>query len=144
MTPNCGTIVLVFVTVHDRITSIVYPVPVTEPTFVPDSETRYLVSLLPPALRDYAMLARFDRPIGWWLLFWPCAWGVLLAGGEDRWGLMLWLLLGSIAMRGAGCVYNDIIDADLDRRVARTAKRSEEHTSELQSLMRISYAVFCL
>ena len=95
----------------------------TEPTFVPDSENRNLVSLLPPALRDYAMLARFDRPIGWWLLFWPCAWGVLLAGGEDRWGLMLWLLLGSIAMRGAGCVYNDIIDADLDRRVARTAKR---------------------
>src|SRR3546814_136628 len=123
MTPNCGTIVLVFVTVHDRITSIVYPGPVTEPTFVPDSENRNLVSLLPPALRDYAMLARFDRPIGWWLLFWPCAWGVLLAGGEDRWGLMLWLLLGSIAMRGAGCVYNDIIDADLDRRVARTAKR---------------------
>ena len=95
----------------------------TEPTFVPDSENRNLVSLLPPALRDYAMLARFDRPIGWWLLFWPCAWGVLLAGGEDRWGLMLWLLLGSIAMRGAGCVYNDIVDADLDRKVARTAKR---------------------
>jgi 4-hydroxybenzoate polyprenyltransferase len=79
--------------------------------------------MLPPGLRDYAMLARFDRPIGWWLLFWPCAWGVLLAGGESRWGLMLWLLLGAIVMRGAGCVFNDIVDADLDRKVARTASR---------------------
>lgn len=69
------------------------------------------------------MLSRFDRPIGWWLLFWPGAWGVLLAGGQDRWGLILWLLLGSITMRGAGCVYNDIVDADLDRKVARTAAR---------------------
>ena len=94
-----------------------------EPELVPDSQHHGLVSLLPRPLRDYAMLARFDRPIGWWLLFWPCAWGVLLAGGEDRWELLAWLLLGSIAMRGAGCVYNDIVDADLDRQVARTAAR---------------------
>ena len=92
-------------------------------TGVPDSEHRGVLSLLPRSARPYAVLARFDRPIGWWLLFWPCAWGVLLAGGERRWDLMLWLLLGAIAMRGAGCVYNDIVDADLDRRVARTASR---------------------
>jgi len=92
-------------------------------TIVPDSEHRGLVAALPASLRNYALLARFDRPIGWWLLFWPCAWGVLLAGGETRWGLLLWLLAGSIAMRGAGCVYNDIVDADLDRQVARTAAR---------------------
>ena len=91
--------------------------------FVPDTERRGLVAALPPGLRNYAMLARLDRPIGWWLLFWPCAWGVLLAGGEARWGLILWLLAGAIAMRGAGCVYNDIVDADLDRQVARTAAR---------------------
>ncbi len=90
---------------------------------VPDSEHRGLMALLPEAVRPYAMLARFDRPIGWWLLFWPGAWGVLLAGGEGRWSLVLWLLLGAIAMRGAGCVYNDIVDADLDRKVARTAAR---------------------
>ncbi|MCJ2178516.1 4-hydroxybenzoate octaprenyltransferase [Novosphingobium album (ex Hu et al. 2023)] len=90
---------------------------------VPDTEHRGLVSLLPEPYRSYAMLARFDRPIGSWLLFWPCAWGVLLAGGEERWSLILWFLLGSIAMRGAGCVYNDIVDADLDRQVARTAAR---------------------
>jgi 4-hydroxybenzoate polyprenyltransferase len=90
---------------------------------VPDSEHRGLVSALPPRVRNYALLARFDRPIGWWLLFWPCAWAVLLAGGEGRWALVLWLLLGSIAMRGAGCVYNDLVDVDLDRQVARTASR---------------------
>lgn len=90
---------------------------------VPDTEHRGLVARLPRRLRDYALLARFDRPIGWWLLFWPCAWGVMLAGGAARWDMILWLLLGAVAMRGAGCVYNDIVDADLDRRVARTAAR---------------------
>lgn len=90
---------------------------------VPDSQHKGLVAALPQPLRDYAQLARFDRPIGWWLLFWPCAWGVLLAGGEGEWALLGWLLLGAIAMRGAGCVYNDIVDADIDRKVARTALR---------------------
>ena len=90
---------------------------------VPDSEHRGLVACLPQRARDLAQLARFDRPIGWWLLFWPCAWGVWLAGGWDRWTLLGWLLAGAIAMRGAGCVYNDIVDAKLDRQVARTALR---------------------
>ena len=90
---------------------------------VPDSQHKGLVAALPITLRNYALLARFDRPIGWWLLFWPCAWGLLLAGGQARWDLLAWMLLGSIAMRGAGCVYNDIVDADLDRQVARTAAR---------------------
>lgn len=90
---------------------------------VPDSEHRGLVGALPLPVRNYALLARFDRPIGWWLLFWPAAWGVLLAGGEGQWALLAWLLAGSIAMRGAGCVYNDIVDAGLDARVARTASR---------------------
>ena len=90
---------------------------------VPDSEHRGLVERLPQLPRDLAMLARFDRPIGWWLLFWPCAWGVWLAGAGWQFALLGWLLLGSIAMRGAGCVYNDIVDAKLDRQVARTASR---------------------
>lgn len=90
---------------------------------VPDSEHRGLVARLPQRLRDLAQLARFDRPIGWWLLFWPCVWGVWLTGAGWQWALLGWLLLGSIAMRGAGCVYNDIVDADLDRKVARTANR---------------------
>ena len=61
---------------------------------VPDSQHRGLVGLLPPTLRGLALLARFDRPIGWWLLFWPGAWGVALAGGAfERFGLILWLLI---------------------------------------------------
>ncbi len=90
---------------------------------VPDSQHRGIVAALPARIRNYAQLARFDRPIGWWLLFWPCAWGVLLAGGAGEWALLGWLLLGAVAMRGAGCVYNDIVDADVDARVARTAAR---------------------
>jgi 4-hydroxybenzoate polyprenyltransferase len=90
---------------------------------VPDSEHRSLIARLPPFPRDLAQLARFDRPIGWWLLFWPCVFGVWLAGAGVQWALLGWLLLGAIAMRGAGCVYNDIVDADLDARVARTAAR---------------------
>ncbi|WP_336969485.1 4-hydroxybenzoate octaprenyltransferase [Sphingobium aromaticiconvertens] len=93
-------------------------------TIVPDSEARGLVARLPQGARNLALLARFDRPIGWWLLFWPGAWSVALAGGGvARWPLIAWLLLGSIAMRGAGCVFNDIVDRDLDRQVARTAVR---------------------
>lgn len=91
---------------------------------VPDTEYRGLLRLLPAASRPYALLARFDRPIGWWLLFWPSAWAVALSGqAVERWDLILWLLLGSIAMRGAGCVYNDIVDRDLDRQIARTRSR---------------------
>jgi 4-hydroxybenzoate polyprenyltransferase len=90
----------------------------------PDTEHPGLIGLLPPKLRGLALLARFDRPIGWWLLFWPGAWGVALAGGAfARWKLLVLLLVGSIAMRGAGCVYNDIVDRDLDAQVARTRAR---------------------
>jgi 4-hydroxybenzoate polyprenyltransferase len=90
---------------------------------VPDSEHRGLVARLPQLPRDLAQLARFDRPIGWWLLFWPCVFAVWLAGAGPQFALLGWLLVGSIAMRGAGCVYNDIVDADLDAKVARTALR---------------------
>ncbi len=98
--------------------------PAEAQAIVPDSEARSFLALLPRAARPFALLARFDRPIGWWLLFWPGAWAVALAGGiPERGALVLWLLLGSIAMRGAGCVYNDIVDRDLDARVVRTANR---------------------
>ena len=91
---------------------------------VPDSERRGLIGALPGPARPYASLIRLDRPIGAWLLFWPCAWSVALAGmGERGWMLILWLALGAWAMRGAGCVYNDIVDKDLDARVERTRLR---------------------
>jgi len=94
---------------------------VTSTDIVPDSERRGLIGALPAAIRPYASLMRIDRPIGTWLLFWPCAWGVALAGGP--WSLFAWFALGAFAMRSAGCVYNDIIDRDLDKEVERTRLR---------------------
>ncbi len=83
------------------------------------------VRRLPPGWQPYALLARLDRPVGIWLLFLPGLWGLLLAGAPA--GRTAWLAalfgLGSAAMRGAGCVINDMWDRDLDRRVARTAAR---------------------
>ena len=90
---------------------------------VPDSERRGFIGALPPRLRPFASLIRLDRPIGTWLLYWPCAWSVALAGIRSRWDLFLWLFLGAFAMRSAGCVYNDIVDRDLDRKVERTRLR---------------------
>ena len=91
---------------------------------VPDSERRGLIGALPSPARPYASLMRLDRPIGVWLLFWPCAWSVALAGLGPR-GLALigWFALGAFAMRSAGCVWNDIVDRDLDARVERTRLR---------------------
>ena len=90
---------------------------------VPDSERRGFIGALPPRLRPYASLMRLDRPIGSWLLYWPCAWSVALAGVGGGWGLFLWFGLGAFAMRSAGCVYNDIVDRDLDGKVERTRLR---------------------
>ena len=95
-----------------------------QPASLPDTERPGLAAALPARVRAFYLLARFDRPIGGWLLFWPGAWAVALAGGAiQRWDLLLWLGLGAVAMRGAGCVYNDIVDRDLDTRVARTRGR---------------------
>jgi 4-hydroxybenzoate polyprenyltransferase len=96
---------------------------VTATDIVPDSERRGFIGALPPRLRPFASLMRLDRPIGTWLLYWPCAWSVALAGVGGRWDLFLWFLLGAFATRSAGCVYNDIVDRDLDRRVERTRLR---------------------
>jgi 4-hydroxybenzoate polyprenyltransferase len=97
---------------------------VTAPAdIVPDSERRGFIGALPPRLRPFASLMRLDRPIGSWLLYWPCASSVALAGVGARWDLFLWFALGAFAMRSAGCVYNDIVDRDLDREVERTRLR---------------------
>jgi 4-hydroxybenzoate polyprenyltransferase len=90
---------------------------------VPDSERRGFIGALPPRLRPYASLMRLDRPIGTWLLYWPCAWSVAIAGVGGRWDLLLWFAVGAFATRSAGCVYNDIVDKDLDKRVERTRLR---------------------
>ncbi len=80
--------------------------------------------LLPASWIPYARLARLDRPIGTWLLLFPCWWGVALAsGGWPDPYLMALFALGAALMRGAGCTYNDIVDREVDARVARTADR---------------------
>jgi len=79
-----------------------------------------------PAI-PYLRMARIDRPIGWWLLLLPCWWSSALAAvaadqGPNLQHLVLFLV-GAIAMRGAGSVWNDIVDRDLDGSVARTRHR---------------------
>jgi 4-hydroxybenzoate polyprenyltransferase len=88
----------------------------------------WVYRLLPVSAWPYAQLARWDRPIGWWLLLWPCWWSAALAaiagdrGAPNVWHLFLFLV-GAIAMRGAGCTYNDLIDRDFDAHVERTRMR---------------------
>jgi 4-hydroxybenzoate polyprenyltransferase len=90
---------------------------------------------LPRSMWPYAQLARWDRPIGWWLLLWPCWWSTALAAtafarpGDPLLTLLpspltlLLFLVGSVAMRGAGCTYNDIVDERIDAEVERTRSR---------------------
>jgi 4-hydroxybenzoate polyprenyltransferase len=79
---------------------------------------------MPPVSHPYIRLARYDRPIGTWLLLFPCWWSLAMAwrGFETSW-LFAAFGIGALLMRGAGCTYNDIIDRDLDARVARTKNR---------------------
>jgi 4-hydroxybenzoate polyprenyltransferase len=83
------------------------------------------VARLPRGWLPYLLLARVDRPIGTWLLFLPGLWGILLARPAAWEAVRLTVLfaVGSLAMRAAGCVVNDLWDRDIDRKVARTAGR---------------------
>jgi 4-hydroxybenzoate polyprenyl transferase, proteobacterial len=93
----------------------------------------WVYRVLPRPAWPYAQLARWDRPIGWQLLMWPCFWSSALAANvaagreELSVGLFVFHLflffIGSIAMRGAGCTYNDLVDHDIDSEVARTRSR---------------------
>jgi 4-hydroxybenzoate polyprenyltransferase len=83
------------------------------------------VAKLPRPWLPYLLLARVDRPIGAWLLFLPGLWGILLvrAPAVETIRLLLLFAIGSVVMRSAGCVVNDLWDRDIDRKVARTAGR---------------------
>ncbi|MGM4980112.1 MULTISPECIES: 4-hydroxybenzoate octaprenyltransferase [Rhizobium] len=94
----------------------------------------WVYRVLPPVLWPYAQLARWDRPIGWQLLMWPCFWSVALAAnasismghGSPGFVVIYHLILyfvGAVAMRGAGCAYNDLVDHGIDMKVARTRSR---------------------
>lgn len=97
----------------------------------------WVYRVLPRALWPHAQLARWDRPIGWQLLMWPCFWSAGLAANvassstniDTVWSpqILLWHLFlfmaGAIAMRGAGCTWNDLVDHKIDAKVARTRSR---------------------
>lgn len=96
----------------------------------------WVYRLLPLWLWPYAQLARWDRPIGWQLLLWPCWWSAALAAAgscaeshmiPECFRLLLWHLvlffIGAVAMRGAGCTYNDLVDQRIDEAVKRTRSR---------------------
>lgn len=103
----------------------------------------WVYRILPVMLWPYAQLARWDRPIGWQLLLWPCWWSLALATNVRLvenfdasapfidpsvilvvFAIYLVLFMtGAIAMRGAGCTYNDLVDKDIDAKVTRTASR---------------------
>jgi 4-hydroxybenzoate polyprenyltransferase len=90
-----------------------------------DIQTGGWIARAPAAWRPYLILARLDRPIGIWLLFLPGAWGILLARApvSESVRLLVLFAVGSVVMRAAGCVVNDVWDRDLDRLVTRTAGR---------------------
>ena len=77
-------------------------------------------------LKIFVELTRLNKPIGFMLLFWPCSWGLAYAS-NDNLSLFLYYLilffLGSVLMRSAGCIFNDIVDKDFDKKVRRTKKR---------------------
>ncbi|WP_293900945.1 4-hydroxybenzoate octaprenyltransferase [Phenylobacterium sp.] len=95
---------------------------------LPDAApTNWVDAHAPAALRPWLKLGRFDRPTGIWLLMLPGWQGIALAGAmQGRWPspvLLALFFLGAALMRAAGCAYNDIVDRDIDAKVARTAGR---------------------
>jgi 4-hydroxybenzoate polyprenyltransferase len=79
---------------------------------------------MPASVGPYLRLARVHQPIGVWLLFWPGAWSLAMAGeGKPDLGLLALFAIGAMAMRAAGCVINDMADRKIDAQVARTADR---------------------
>ena len=101
---------------------------------------------LPAAAHPYLLIARFDRPIGWWLLLLPGWWGIPLAAADPiaMVRLMALFLTGAVTMRAAGCVVNDLWDRRLDRQVERTATRplAAGTVSMMQAL--VFLALLCL
>lgn len=99
------------------------------PTLIADTPPgNWVDRYAPAALRPYLQLARFDRPIGSWLLLFPCWWSLALAElargrpYPNLWYVLLFLI-GAFVMRGAGCTWNDIVDRNFDGQVERTAGR---------------------
>ena len=97
-------------------------------TAIADAENDWVDKWAPEYTRPYLRLARIDRPIGIWLLLWPCWWSSALVAlslqipHPNPWHL-IYFAIGATAMRAAGCTYNDIVDRDIDGKVERTRLR---------------------
>ena len=94
-------------------------------------------------------LTRLNKPIGFMLLFWPCSWGLAFAYNDNQnLNIFLYYLflffLGSVLMRSAGCVFNDIVDKDIDKRVKRTKKRPIASGKITVSRSFVYVVLFCL
>jgi len=125
------------------------PSPPPAPT-VPDAPPgNWVDRIAPERWRPYLRLARFDRPIGAWLLLFPCWWGQAMAelsigrAYPSLWYLALFFA-GAFLMRGAGCTYNDIVDRNYDASVARTAARPIPSGQVSVAEARVFLAVLCL
>jgi 4-hydroxybenzoate polyprenyltransferase len=86
------------------------------------------VDQTPEAIQPYLRLMRLDRPIGIWLLYWPCVFGLALGASVQHVPipnikLLVLFFLGAVLMRGAGCTFNDIVDRKFDAKVKRTRGR---------------------
>lgn len=90
------------------------------------SKQNWVDAYAPEALQPYFKLSRIDRPIGTWLLLFPCWWSITLATDPGQFPdpmLLLLFAIGAFVMRGAGCTINDIADRDFDGKVERSKKR---------------------
>ena len=79
-------------------------------------------------IKNFIELTRLSKPIGIMLLFWPCAWGLTIAYYFNQdvslyFKNLILFFLGAVLMRSAGCIFNDIVDRDLDKKVKRTKLR---------------------
>ena len=79
-------------------------------------------------LKIFVQLTRLDKPIGFLLLFWPCMWGLTLGYYFNNETTLYFkyialFFLGSVLMRSAGCIFNDIVDKDFDKKIQRTKER---------------------
>jgi 4-hydroxybenzoate polyprenyltransferase len=96
-------------------------------------------------LREYALLMRLDKPIGFFLLLWPTLWALLIAGeGRPDAQVLLVFILGVLLMRSAGCVINDFADTGIDRHVARTQNRplAAGRISQVEAI--VLFVLLCL
>ena len=100
-------------------------------------------------LKIFLELTRLNKPIGFMLLFWPCSWGLTLSEGINSLNnqyvnYLILFFIGSVLMRSAGCIFNDVVDKDIDKKVKRTKLRPIA-ANKISIKKALSYvAILCL